>query len=359
MKKSQGNSSDQVPDPSPAHPPTLPVRKPSPNATPVLRGASGPPPPWLRSAATVPCSRPRCCHGPLPAPPGPRPRGPAGRGDPALTVECRRLQRGPRGTVNDFDGAASGHRQDGVERRVVAQTTETVGVAAQAAVPQQQPLAGARPGRHWPGPGPRPIRRRRRRAGGRRSHLPGRCRHRPQDKRPRGSRSLTVPRAAAAASHHPGPGRGGKGERQREQEVTPTRRMRNRPPARQRTGLGGGGGASSGWSRGGGARPGARILIVASPAPIVLRAAAGEARAEGTRVPGGRRRRAHARGGRARPVPAEPRRSSAPCGSSARVAAASGASAGPPRRQCRAPPEAGGRRFLSQGGALLRCEESA
>lgn len=198
--------------------------------TPVLRRASGPPPP------AAPQRRDRDPQPPwaLPRPASPAARaaaeGPGRPRGPALTVESRGLQRGPRGAVDDFDGAASGHGQDGVERRVVAQAAEPVGVAAQAAVPQQQPLAGARPGRHRPGPGPS-RRRRRRRAGGRRSHLAGRCRRRPQDKRPGGSRSLTVPRAAAAASHHPGPGRGGKGERQREQEVTQPRRMRNGPPA--------------------------------------------------------------------------------------------------------------------------------
>lgn len=97
----------------------------------------------------------------------------------ALTVEGRGLQRGPRGAVDDFDGAARGHGQDGVERRVVAQTAQPVGVAAQAAVPQQQPLAGARPGRRRPRSGPSGCRRRG--AGGCR-HVTGR--RRPQDKRP-------------------------------------------------------------------------------------------------------------------------------------------------------------------------------
>lgn len=160
-------------------------------------------------------------------PDAPRPATTPVRGRPRspLTAERRRLQRGPRGAVDDFDGAARGHGQDGVERRVVAQAAEPVGVAAQAAVPQQQPLAGARTGT-----GPR---RRRRGAGGRRSHLRGRRRRRPQDKRPTESCSLTVP-GAAAASHHPGPGRGGKGERPREREVTQPRRMRNRATAARR-----------------------------------------------------------------------------------------------------------------------------
>lgn len=162
-----------------------------------------------------------------------------------LTAERRRLQRGPRGAVDDFDGAARGHGQDGVERRVVAQAAEPVGVAAQAAVPQQQPLAGARTGT-----GPR--RRRRRGAGGRRSHLRGRRRRRPQDKRPTESRSLTVP-GAAAASHHPGPGRGGKGERPREREVTQPRRMRNRAAAARR------GAGARGRSARGGAGAGLRM----------------------------------------------------------------------------------------------------
>lgn len=173
---------------------------------------------------------------------GPAPRSP-------LTAERRRLQRGPRGAVDDFDGAARGHGQDGVERRVVAQAAEPVGVAAQAAVPQQQPLAGARTGT-----GPR--RRRRRGAGGRRSHLRGRRRRRPQDKRPAESRSLTVP-GAAAASHHPGPGRGGKGERPREREVTQPRRMRNRAAA-----AGGGAGAMGPLREG---RGGAALRACASP----------------------------------------------------------------------------------------------
>lgn len=100
----------------------------------------------------------------------------------ALTVEGRGLQRGPRRAVDDFDGAARGHGQDGVERRVVAQAAQPVGVAAQAAVPQQQPLAGARPGRRRPRSGPSGSRRG---AGGRRRrHVAGRRRRRPQHKRP-------------------------------------------------------------------------------------------------------------------------------------------------------------------------------
>lgn len=123
---------------------------------------------------------------------------------PPLTVERRRLQRGPGGAVDDFDGAARRDGQDGVEGRVVAQAAQPLGVAAQAAVPQQQPLARARPGR-------RRQRRRRRRgrpragagaragagtgagpgwgsrrggAGGRR-HVAGR--RRPEERRPGGN----------------------------------------------------------------------------------------------------------------------------------------------------------------------------
>lgn len=230
VKKCQGKPRHQGPEPSPASPPAETPRPPRHlfSGEPRARLPRDSPAPRSRPAAAPGAARARSPPPHPPPPPRPRPRAPAGRGGPALTVECRRLQRGPRGAVDDFDGAASGHGQDGVERRVVAEAAETVGVAAQAAVPQQQPLAGARPGRHRPGAGPSRHRRRRRRAGGRRSHLPGRCRRRPQDKRPGGSRSLTVPGgAAAAASHHPGPGRGGKGERQREQEVTQPRRMRN------------------------------------------------------------------------------------------------------------------------------------
>lgn len=62
-------------------------------------------------------------------------------GPPARpTVQRRSLENSPRSAVDDFDAAAAGDGQDGVEGRVVGEAPQALLVAAQAAVSQHNPV---------------------------------------------------------------------------------------------------------------------------------------------------------------------------------------------------------------------------